>query len=171
MIDDNALAVIPRPISVGPEHDALRRFHRDGTWEGSIQPGGMGPGTPAQMAYGSARHEWIQGGRWVVGEYAQDQFLEDGSFLLRWELHWVCGWNPLANEYQATTADNYGRVAVLSGRIEGDVMVFESMGDTVPRIRLTWDVSEEGVVLWKNEMTVDGRVWALIEDYRIFPTP
>jgi hypothetical protein len=90
--------------------------------------------------------------------------------VLRWELHWVCGWDPVANEYRATTADNYGRVAVLRGRIEGDVMVFESMGDTVPSIRLTWDLSEEGVVLWKNEMSFDGREWALIEDYRIFPT-
>jgi hypothetical protein len=55
MIDDTVLAAIPRPIDVGPEHDALRRFHRDGTWEGRIQPEGMGPGTPAQMAYGSAK--------------------------------------------------------------------------------------------------------------------
>jgi hypothetical protein len=105
----------------------------------------------------------------VVGEYEQDQFLGDGTFVLKWELHWVCGWDPLAGAYRATIADNYGRVDVLSGRIQGKRMVFESVSDSFPRIRLTWDVSDPTVVLWRNEMTFDGSTWALVEDYRIIP--
>ena len=135
-----------------------------------IYAGGMGPGTPQQMALGSAAHTWIQDGRWVVGEYAQDQYLEDGSFVLRWELHWVCGWDPAAAEYRATIADNYGRAALLSGWIEGDRMVFESMGDSFPRIRLTWDLSDPSIVLWRNEMTFDDEDWVLVEEYRITPS-
>ncbi|HEY7469818.1 MAG TPA: DUF1579 family protein [Acidimicrobiia bacterium] len=147
MTVEAAVAAIPRPITPGWEHTALRRFHRDGTWEGLIHAGGMGPGTPVQKAIGTATHHWIQDGRWVVGDYAQDQFLEDGTFVLKWELHWVCGWDPMAGEYRATIADNYGRADVLSGRIDGDVLVFESAPGRFPRIRLTWEATDPEVVL------------------------
>jgi len=169
MTVETLAAAIPRPMTPGPEHDALRRFHRDGRWEGVIHAGGMGPGTPAQTAVGTARHQWIQDGRWVVGDYAQDQFLEDGTFLFKWELQWVCGFDPATGEYRATIADNYGRAGIMRGWIEGDRLIFESTGDSAPRIRLTWDVSDPDVVLWKNEMTFDGKDWFLVEDYRIVP--
>jgi hypothetical protein len=38
---DNAESV-PRPIEVGQEMAALRRFYRDSRWEGWIHEGGMG---------------------------------------------------------------------------------------------------------------------------------
>jgi hypothetical protein len=167
MTVDTALTAIPRPIVAGAKHEALRPFHRDGTWEGVIHAGGMGPGTPEQSAKGTAVHHWIQDGRWVVGDYAQDQFLGDGTFVLKWELHWVCGWDSIAGDYRATIADNYGRMDVLGGRIDGDRMIFESLGNVLPRIRLTWDASSPDAILWRNEMSVDGQTWFLIEDYRI----
>ena len=170
MAAGTTISAVPRPISVGPEQEALRPFHRDGTWVGRIHAGGMGPGTPAQTAIGEARHRWIQDGRWVVGDYAQDQFLEDGTPLLRWELHWVCGWDPGAGEYRATTADNYGRVAMLRGWIDGPRLVFESLAGSSPMIRLTWDTSDPDVILWRNELSLDGVDWFLVEDYRIVPT-
>ncbi len=160
---------IPMPVVPGPETEALRPFHRDGNWSGVIHEGGMGPGSPRQTAKGRARHHWIQGGRWVVGDYEQKQYLVDGSFLLKWELHWVCGWDPAAAEYKATIADNYGRVALLHGHIVGDRMVFESMDGVVPRLRLTWELSSSGTVLWRNEMSPDGSIWMLVEDYEIVP--
>jgi hypothetical protein len=73
---------------------ALARFHTDVTWTGTIQPGGMGPGTPAMTAVGWGKHETIQDGRWIVGTYQQDQYLPDGRFVLTWQLHWVAGWDP-----------------------------------------------------------------------------
>jgi hypothetical protein len=170
MTVDTKMANIPLPIPVGPEQEALRPFHCDGSWEGVIHAGGMGPGTPGQRATGVAKHTWIQGGRWVVGTYQQDQFLEDGSFVLRWELHWVCGWSPSVAEYRATIADNYGNADVLRGRIDGDRMIFESLGEGPPIIRLTWDVSQAGVVLWQNELSLDGETWLPVEDYRITPS-
>jgi len=164
------ITAIPRPVEPGAEMEALRRFHRDGTWSGVIYAGGMGPGTPNQTAIGRATHHWIQDGRWVVGDYEQDQLLEDGTFVLKWELHWVCGWDPGAGEYKATIADNYGRADVLRGHIDGDLMIFESMSLTPPFLRLTWEVAREGSVLWRNEMSLEGSNWILIEDYEITPT-
>jgi hypothetical protein len=160
---------IPRPVDPGEETDALRPFHRDGTWTGMIQAGGMGPGTPAQLAQGKASHHWIQEGRWVVGDYEQDQLLEDGTYVLKWELHWVCGWDPMASEYKASIADNYGRAALLRGHIDGDIMTFESTGAEPPFIRLTWELLADEEILWRNEMSMDGDSWMLVEEYVIIP--
>ena len=44
-------------------------------------------------------------------------------------------------EYKATIADNYGRADVLEGGIDGDRMVFQSAGDKLPRLRLTWELT------------------------------
>jgi Protein of unknown function (DUF1579) len=167
---DQGIATIPRPSLPGAELDELRRFHRDGTWSGTIEPGGMGPGTPPQRAAGRASHHWIQEGRWVVGDYEQDQFLDDGTFVLKWELHWVCGWDPFAKEYRATIADNYGRADLLRGRIDGDRMVFESMRDVAPFLRLTWVASPDETITWRNEMSADGEIWVLVEEYVIVAT-
>ena len=70
---------------------ALGRFYRDVTWNGVIRAGGMGPGTPAMTGAGHATARAIQDGRWIVLDCEQDQFLEDGTCVLNWPLHWVSG--------------------------------------------------------------------------------
>lgn len=82
------LDTIPQPITPGAEMAALLRFHRAITWTGRICEGEMGPATPAMTAAGRGSHEVIQDGRWVVGTYSQEQYLHDGTFVLRWQLHW-----------------------------------------------------------------------------------
>ena len=42
----------------------------------------------------------------------QEQFLEDGTFVLKWELHWVAGWSSECSEYRASMVDNYGHAMV-----------------------------------------------------------
>lgn len=170
MGDRTGMATIPRPGVPGAEVEMLRRFHRDGTWSGTIEAGGMGPGTPMQKAAGKAVHHWIQDGRWVVGDYEQDQFLDDGTFVLKWELHWVCGWDPMAGEYRATIADNYGRTDLLRGLIDGDRMVFVSMRAMPPYLRLTWELRPDGTTGWRNEMSMDDETWMLVEEYVIAPS-
>ena len=163
------IEAIPRPTVAGEETAALRRFHRDVTWQGRIEEGGMGPGTPAQTATGKATHHWIQDGRWVVGDFEQEQYLEDGTFVLKWQLHWVCGWDDANGEYRATIADCYGHTEIMRGRIEGDQMIFASMRQTPPMLMMTWDASVPDLLLWRNEMSLDGEDWQLIEEYRMVP--
>ncbi len=103
---------------------ALARFHRDVTWTGTIEPNAFGPGSPPMTAVGEGVHRFIQDGLWIVGDHRQDQFLADGTFVARWQLHWVAGWDPQAKEYRATVADNYGHADVLRGRIDGDLLTF-----------------------------------------------
>jgi hypothetical protein len=160
-----SVELVPKPIEVGPEMEALRRFYRDSTWEGWIHEGGMGPGTPAMRGVGRATFETIQDGRWFAGDFEQDQFLEDGTFVLTWQLHWVSGWAPRHGEYRASMADDYGNTDVYRGYIDGDRLVFESMPDAPVRLRFTWDASDPAVTRWRNEMTQPDGSWFLIEEY------
>jgi Protein of unknown function (DUF1579) len=160
---------VPRPITPGPQMAALARFYPDVIWDGTIAAGGMGPGTPAMTAHGRGTHQSIQDGRWIVGAYAQEQYLLDGTFVLTWQLHWVVGWDPARDEYRATLADNYGHADVMSGRIDGDRLVFRSVGEGPVRLRMTWDASDPDQITWRNESSVDGVEWVPVETYRMTP--
>lgn len=165
------MTLVPAPAAAGREMAALARFHADVIWTGVIKEGGMGPGTPAMTARGWGRHDRIQDGRWIVGTYEQDQYLLDGTFVLRWQLHWVAGWDPASGEYRATVADCYGHADVLRGRIEGDRLIFETIGEPPVRLRLVWDVTDPARVIWRNEMSVAGSPWSLVEEYQCTPVP
>jgi hypothetical protein len=161
---------IPRPITPGPAMAALSRFFPDVTWTGTIEPAGMGVGTPPMTASGRGTHEQIQDGRWIVGSYAQDQHLLDGSYVLTWQMHWVVGWDPVRGEYRATMADNYGHAEVMSGWIAGDQLVFETAPDAPVRLRLTWDATDPDDIVWRNEAAVGSGPWTLVEAYHMTPT-
>jgi hypothetical protein len=166
------VATVPRPIDVGPEMEALRRFFPDAvTWEGTIHEGGMGPGTPRMSGIGRGTATLIQDGRWIAGDYEQEQFLDDGTFVLKWELHWVSGWAPSAGEYRATMVDNYGNADIYRGHIEGDHLMFESMPGSATRLRFTWDASDPRAIKWRNEMASAGGSWFPIEEYPMVPAP
>jgi len=160
---------VRRPIGVGPEMAALGRFYRDVTWEGTIREGGMGPGTPAMTGVGRGTARAIQEGRWIVLDCEQDQFLLDGSFVLKWQLHWVSGWSPEHGEYRAVMTDNYGHAEVFGGQIDGDRLVFESLEGAAVRLRFTWDARDPAVIIWRNEMAAGEGLWFLIEEYRMVP--
>jgi hypothetical protein len=129
----------------------------------------MGPGTPAMTGVGRGRVHAIQDGRWLVMDCEQEQFLADGTYVLKWQLHWVTGWAPEHGEYRAVMADNYGHAEVYRGRIDGDRLVFESTDTTGVRLRFTWDASDPAVMYWRNEMSADGDSWFLIEEYPMVP--
>ena len=164
-------AAVPMPIEVGAEMEALWHFFPDVTWDGSIHEGGMGPGTPAMRGVGRGTAHPLQGGRWIAGDYEQEQFLDDGTYVLTWQLHWVSGWSPEAGEYVASMVDNYGHAAVYRGRIDGDRLIFESPEGSGPRLRFMWDAREAGVIRWRNEMAVGDGDWFLIEEYPMVPVP
>jgi hypothetical protein len=163
------MARVPVPIAAGLEMTALGRFYQDVTWKGVIGADGMGPGTPAMTGVGRGTARPIQDGRWIVVDCEQDQFLEDGTFVLKWQMHWVSGWSPEHGEYRAVMTDNYGHADVYRGHIDGERLVFESMAGAEIGLRFTWDASGPGVIIWRNEMTTGGGSWFLIEEYVMVP--
>jgi uncharacterized protein DUF1579 len=157
---------LPKSAQPGPEIAALAPFYRDWVWSGTIRKGGMGPGSPEMSGVGRATCRLIQGGLWYACDFEQDQHLLDGTFVLKWQLHWVTGWDQAAGEYRASSADNNGpNLAIYRGRIEGNQLIYESIGETLPRIRLTWILVDPEHATWRNEYTVDGSTWTLIEEY------
>jgi len=157
---------LPTSAQAGPEVAALAPFYRDWTWSGHIQAGGMGPGSPAMSGDGSARCQLQQDGLWYVCDFEQGQRLLDGTPVLTWRLHWVTGWDGRAGEYRASSADNQGpNLGLYRGRIEGDRLIYESVDTTLPRIRLTWILDDPEHCRWRNEITLDGSTWSLIEEY------
>src|SRR5512141_318604 len=109
---------LPRSAVPGPE---MAAFYRDWTWTGVIEAGGMGPGSPEMRGTGRAVCRLIQDGLWFDCDFEQDQRLADGTFVLRWQLHWVAGWDRMAGEYRASSADNNGpSLAIYRGRIDGE---------------------------------------------------
>jgi hypothetical protein len=156
---------VPHPITAGPEMAVVHRFFRDCTWNGTIVEGGMGPGSSEMTAEGRGVHTTIQDGRWIVGDYEQDQYLPDGTFVLKWQLHWVVGWDPDAGEYRGTHADNYGHAGVMRGRLETDVLTFETMGDGPVRQRMIWSLVDPEVMRWRNEISFNGGSFSLVEEY------
>ena len=159
---------LPRSALAGPEMAALAPFYRDWTWSGTIEADGMGPGSPRMSGVGRAVCRLVQDGLWYACDFEQEQRLADGSFVLRWQLHWVTGWDGATREYRAASADNNGpNLALYRGRIDGDRLVYESVAEGYPRIRLTWILDDAEHCRWRNEFTLDGQAWGLIEEYRM----
>jgi hypothetical protein len=159
---------LPRSAEAGPEMTALAPFYRDWHWTGTIQAGGMGPGSPEMSGRGSAVCRLIQDGLWYDCDFEQDQRLADGTLVLTWRLHWVTGWDRLSGEYRACSADNNGpTLAMYRGRIESNRLVYESLSDALPRIRLTWILDDSTHATWRNEFSRDGQSWGLIEEYEM----
>jgi hypothetical protein len=160
--------VLPQSAQPGPELAALAPFYRDWTWTGTIEAGGMGPGSPLMTGTGRARCRLAASGLWYECDFEQDQHLSDGAFVLTWRLHWVTGWDGRAGEYRATSADNQGpNLGLYRGRVEGDRLIYESLQEGLPRIRLTWILTDATHCAWRNEFTVDGETWGLIEEYQM----
>jgi len=57
----------------------------------------------------------------------------------------------------------------MRGRIDGDCLVFETIGEPPVRLRLTWDASDPKALTWRNEISAAGSPWSLVEEYRMTP--
>jgi hypothetical protein len=87
----------PMPQQPGPETEALRRFHRDVTWTGTIKANGL---VPEMTAKGRGIFRWIDGGLWVMGEFHQDQFYL-GRRVTEWSAQYIAGWDYSRRSYVA----------------------------------------------------------------------
>ena len=59
----------------------------------------------------------------------------------------------------------------MQGRIAGDrLRTFESAVDEPVRIRLTWELAAVARIVWRNEMSVNGGPWSLVEQYDCVPS-
>jgi hypothetical protein len=158
----------PSPLQPGPEMAALKLFHFDCGWTGTVAAGGMGPGSPEMAAKGKASFTPIMDGVWLVGDFVQEQFLA-GKVVITWKAHYVVGWDPRAQEYKITYVDNNGSATLMHGRREGKHFIVETIGNSSVQLRLTWTLVQPGQVQWRNECSVNGSPWFLVEEYLCTP--
>ncbi len=86
---------------------ARSRFLSNGSWTGTVEPGGIGPGSPAMDAQGRATSEWILDGLWLDCRSEQDPYAE-GRKVLTWQARRIIGWDRAANECRPVWADTSG---------------------------------------------------------------
>lgn len=161
--------VWPLPLRPGPEMAAMKRFHRNVTWTGTVK---ATPLTPEMTATGRGRFHEEVGGLWIVGEFHQDQFSE-GRKVTDWGCLYIAGWDASRQTYVAFAADSNGRCVPFAGVIEGDRFTITSEGATIGgapvRLRMIWDAGGAGAMTWRNEMSIAGGPWSLIEEYDMIP--
>lgn len=163
----------PPVIAPAPEMDALLPFFFDCTWVGKVYANMQGPSSPEMDVVGGATLQPLMDGLWLVMDCWQDQ-LYQGKKLLTWKLHLVIGWDGAAREYRAILADSNGVSALLRGEIVGAELVMTPIGlapgaGQMAALRFVWDATDPGAVLWRNEASIDGSPWMLIEDYVMTP--
>lgn len=158
----------PRVVKPGPEIKALNRFLWNGTWTGKVEAGGMGPGSPEMEGKGRATCRWILDDLWLSCRFEQDQFVK-GRKIIVWKAEWIIGWDVMAQEYRAVGVDNNGVAFIFRGEVRDDQLVMESLGDVPVKLRFTWNAQDPKAVTWKNEMSVAGNPWSLIEEYVLKP--
>lgn len=160
---------IPPNVRSGPEIIALSRFLWDGTWTGTVEAGGMGPGSPEMEGKGKATCERIIDGLWISCSFTQDQYTM-GKKVLTWKARFIVGWDVRAQEYRAVGVDSNGSAFIFHGVIQGDQLILESMVDESMRLRFTWDATDSTAMTWRNEISIRGAPWTLIEEYTLYPT-
>lgn len=169
MIDEKNDIAWPMPMRPGPEIAALKRFHRNVTWTGRVQAAGN---VPEMTAQGRGTFRWDVNGLWVIGDFAQDQYHE-GRKVTEWSAHYVAGWDTSRRCYVAFAADSNGRSVPFTGQIEGDRFIITSDGASIGgapvRLRMIWDARDPAVMTWRNEMSIAGGAWVLIEEYDMKP--
>ena len=55
----------------------------------------------------------------------------------------------------------------MSGRLDGDILTFETMTDGPVRQRMTWNLTDPAVMRWRNEISVNGSPFSLVEEYEL----
>jgi hypothetical protein len=133
-----------------------------------VEANGMGPGSPEMEGQGRATCICILDNLWLSCHFEQDQFVK-GQKILIWKAQWIIGWDEIAKEYRAVGVDNNGVAFIFHGELVEGRLLMESLGDGPVKLRFTRDASDPKAVTWKNEMSIEGGLWSLIEKYVMTP--
>ena len=143
------------PPKPGPEQQKLAYFVGNWTFEGTMQPGPMGPGGKAS---GSDKCEWFPGGFHLVCR-------SDGTGPTG-EMHGLSlmGYNAEQQAYTWYGIDNSGFGDGASGQLQGDTWSWQSesmMGGQSVKMRYTVVQRSAEAYSWRMEMSMAGGPWTL----------
>jgi hypothetical protein len=78
--------------------------------------------------------------------------------------HFDCEWTG-----KVAAVDNNGSSALLRGYIDGSRFVIEVLGDGPVQNRMQWKLLDGGHVAWRNDCSINGGPWQLVEEYACTP--
>jgi hypothetical protein len=105
-------------------------------------------------ATGRATRTWGLHGLWADCLFEPNQFV-DGLPVPSWADP-VEGCRAGVGTRPSTGgggADTNGRAFIFHGRIEGDRLVMETLGESPANLLFTWDVVDELTATWKDEVS------------------
>lgn len=158
----------PPTLRPGPEMEALQKFHFDCKWTGTVRAGGMGPNSPEMAVVGQGLFHPIMNGRWLVGDFEQDQMV-NGEVVITWQAHYIAGWNPQEQVYKIALVDSNGVVGTMVGRIEGNRFIAETNSEAPVKLQMVWELLVGGNIVWTNRCAAGNDAWFLIEEYVCTP--
>lgn len=140
-----------------PSESHLRLEKLSGIWEGEeiMHPSQWDP--KGGVATGRNRHELRLGGFALVSDYEQER---EGAITFRG--HGVYTYSPDEDRYYLHWFDSMGSPPeVFVGGFDGDVLILAHGGPGM-HARMTYDLSEPGILRGTMEMSPDGAQWKVL---------
>ena len=96
----------------------------------------------------------------------QEQFLEDGTFVLKWS---STGW-PDGHPSQRVSGEHGRHYGHAMGTADGSRTTGSSSSHSAtPRFGFGHVGGRRGILNWRNEMRIGGGEWFVIEEYPMVP--
>jgi hypothetical protein len=148
------MPMMPKP---GPETLALKPLIGALVTSGEVKAGAMGPSSPAMPAKGTHTCKWILDNLWVLCE------IEDTAGAppkaMTWKGQLIAGWDFEAKAYRGAIADNMGTINMMSGKLEGQKLVWDSSGTMMGKpvkYRITLDFTDAKAIKFTDERQYGG---------------
>ena len=148
----------------------LRRLIGD--LEGAkVEPGAMGPGSPATTSHGKVAGRSLLGGLWFACD-VEDSYA--GKPPMTWKGHMVVGYDVTTKSYKASVVDNLGTLAAFDGTLEGTKFMLVTpspvmMMGQMMKDRLSWDLADPKAIKFTDEHQLEGGEWTLVESATMAP--
>jgi hypothetical protein len=168
--ESGAAMAMPKP---GAEIKAIKPIFgvSSATWKGKVEPGAMGPGSPATTSHGKVAGRSLLGGLWFACD-VEDSYA--GKPPMTWKGHMVVGYDVTTKSYKASVVDNLGTLAAFDGTLEGTKFMLVTpspvmMMGQMMKDRLSWDLADPKAIKFTDEHQLEGGEWTLVESATMAP--
>ena len=160
-------ALRPTLPTPGPETIQLATiFTGNWDWEGTLQPGALGPNSPALPSKGTIVNTSVADGFWFTSN--MECSYGGVPAILTWKGHLVVGWNSGNRTYQGILVDNLGILVQFQGEIHGSTLVLTAekpnvMNGSKILARFTYDFTDPSAIRFLNEHQINAGAWQVFE--------
>jgi hypothetical protein len=148
------------PPKPGPETEALKPFAKSITSTGTMNAGAMGPGSPEMPTKGKATCKWVLNNLWIACDIEETSGA--GKTAMKWQGHWVFGYDFLAKGYRGTMTSSMGAQMRMKGTLEAQKLTWETVDEMkmpgMPsKTRITLDATDPKAIKFTDEGLVGGK--------------